>query len=144
MTGLKEAEANVNRAILAAGRATRAELIEFGLAVLGSAARNAPVEFGDLRASLTLEVNGEVWAQGTADGGMEILREGDPGEGPLTIRIGTAGIAYALVQHERLDFQHPRGGGPKYLENALNEHLPTLVAKIKARVEAELQGGGSA
>jgi hypothetical protein len=147
MTGLLETERAVNQAIQIAGRATAAELIEFALHVTGDAALNAPIEFGDLRAGITMEVNGEVWARGTPEGGVEVLKTGPIPEGPIMIRIGTAGFAYALVQHERLDYVHPRGGGPKYLENALNKHLPTLIGNIKAQVQAELQaefGGGSA
>lgn len=29
---------------------------------------------------------------------------------------------YAMVQHERLDFNHPRGGEAKFLENPFNEN----------------------
>lgn len=28
-------------------------------------------------------------------------------------------IVYAVIQHERLDFEHPREGGAKYLERAM-------------------------
>lgn len=31
---------------------------------------------------------------------------------------------YATVQHENLTFNHPRGGGPKYLENAMMQANP--------------------
>jgi hypothetical protein len=31
---------------------------------------------------------------------------------------------YAVVQHENLTFNHPRGGGPKYLENAMMQANP--------------------
>ena len=30
---------------------------------------------------------------------------------------------YSLVQHERLDFNHPRGGEAKFLENPFNENI---------------------
>lgn len=36
---------------------------------------------------------------------------------------------YAAVQHERTDFNHPRGGQAKYLESALTD--PGQVAMIK-------------
>jgi hypothetical protein len=143
MTGLLEAQERVNRVLRFIGKATRVQLIEFGLAVLGTAVRNAPVDKGDMRAAMTLEVNGRVWAEGQSDGGIRVLGSGDPGDGPTIIRIGTAGIVYALVQHEVLTFVHPKGGGPKFLENALNEHLPTLLSKISAFVNAELEGGAA-
>lgn len=34
----------------------------------------------------------------------------------VTMGYGGAAKAYAVVQHERLDFRHPRGGQAKYLE----------------------------
>jgi hypothetical protein len=34
----------------------------------------------------------------------------------VTLGYGGAASAYAVVQHERLDFNHPRGGQAKYLE----------------------------
>jgi len=33
---------------------------------------------------------------------------------------------YAVIQHERTDLQHPRGGGPKYLQKALEKHAANL------------------
>jgi len=33
---------------------------------------------------------------------------------------------YAVIQHERTDLQHPRGGGPKYLQRALEKHVANL------------------
>lgn len=33
---------------------------------------------------------------------------------------------YALLQHENLDFNHPRGGRAKYLEIPLGEALPKI------------------
>lgn len=37
---------------------------------------------------------------------------------------------YSLVQHERLDFNHPRGGEAKYLENPFNENMQQYIEKI--------------
>ena len=37
---------------------------------------------------------------------------------------------YSLVQHERLDFNHPRGGEAKYLENPFNENAQQYIEKI--------------
>lgn len=37
---------------------------------------------------------------------------------------------YSLVQHERLDFNHPRGGEAKYLENPFNENAYQYIDKI--------------
>ncbi len=39
---------------------------------------------------------------------------------------------YAVAQHERLDFHHPKGGSAKYLESAMNTEA-SKVAEIVAR-----------
>ena len=37
---------------------------------------------------------------------------------------------YSMVQHERLDFNHPNGGEAKYLENPFNENIQRYKEKI--------------
>ena len=99
--------------------------------LLGRAMRDAPVDEGTLRASghAAVYANGKAVAR---RGFREV--KGQP-EAPemLTHRVveGGAGDAvvgevgfntpYALVQHERLDFNHPKGGKAKYLEDPLKE-----------------------
>jgi hypothetical protein len=141
MEGLAQAQAGLNRELRRIGGATRAEVVEFGLAVLGEAAYRAPVDTGDLRASLAMEVDGAVWASGTEEGAVDVHRSGDPGEGRAVIRIGTSGIPYAARQHEELGYNHPKGGEAKYLENPVNELAPRLIERIKARIQRE--GGGN-
>lgn len=51
--------------------------------------------------------------------------------GPLRYEVGF-NVPWAEVQHERLDYEHPQGGGPKYLEapsKALVATLPILVSE---------------
>lgn len=50
---------------------------------------------------------------------------------PRTIVIFEA--PYATVQHE-MDYKHPRGGKPKYLEDPLKRAIPTLEARIAGAV----------
>lgn len=50
-----------------------------------------------------------------------------------TIRFN---MIYAAVQHERTDFNHPRGGQAKYLESVLDEEQ----ARIKAIIDNHLRG----
>lgn len=49
---------------------------------------------------------------------------------------GQAAGAYAWIQHEALDFQHPGGGQAKYLEQPMNELGPVIFAKLQARIQA--------
>ncbi|HEY9409327.1 MAG TPA: hypothetical protein VIQ30_22660 [Pseudonocardia sp.] len=45
---------------------------------------------------------------------------------------------YAVVQHERLDFQHDAGREAKFLENALNSNRDVFLAIIAAQVRRVL------
>jgi len=38
----------------------------------------------------------------------------------VVLHYGSASVPYALVQHENLDYKHPRGGKAKFLEDPLN------------------------
>lgn len=82
----------------APGAVARA-LYQQGVAVLGDAIRRAPVETGVLRSS------GYV-APPQEEGGHAVVEVG-------------FGTAYAEVQHDREDFEHPQGGEAKYLEKAV-------------------------
>lgn len=41
---------------------------------------------------------------------------------------------YSLIQHERLDFNHPRGGEAKYLENPFNENAQRYTEYIGEQI----------
>lgn len=51
----------------------------------------------------------------------------------MTVVVGFEGGAeeYMWVQHEELDFEHPRGGEAKFLENPWNERKGGYAAAIK-------------
>jgi hypothetical protein len=68
------------------------------------AAQRAPIDQGALRASGVVKMHNDK-ARITA-----------------VIEFDTS---YAVVQHENLTFNHPHGGGPKYLENAMMAANPT-------------------
>jgi len=100
--------------------------------LLGRAMRDAPVDEGTLRAS----GHATVYANGKAVARRGFREVEDQPEAPemVTHRVveGGAGDAvvgevgfntpYALAQHERLDFNHPKGGKAKYLEDNLKDH----------------------
>lgn len=86
--------------------------------VLGRAQRLAPIAEGTLRGS------GERVTHRT-DSGAEI--------------VITFSTVYAARQHEELDWQHPRGGQAKYLEEPFKSEMPRLeplVAAAAARAVA--------
>lgn len=82
-------------------------------AMMTSAKRRVPVKTGVLKSS------GYV--------GMPVVN-GTSATCPLG--FGGPASAYALVQHERLDFKHPNGGEAKYLENAIVEYSGEKGASI--------------
>lgn len=83
-----------------------------GERVVSTGAQNAPILLGDLRRSGTI-----------ADAPQEQAVYVGMGSGPSQ--------PYAVVQHENTTLSHPRGGGAKYLERALDtegRHLEQDVA----------------
>ena len=45
-------------------------------------------------------------------------------------KVETDPSEYALIQHEDLTFNHPQGGGPKYLEIPFLEAVPTVLPRV--------------
>ena len=99
--------------------------------LLGRSMRDAPVDEGTLRASGSAEVYAN--SRAVARRGFREVA-GQPGSPEMVSRsvqegglgdavVGEVGFntPYALVQHERLDFNHPKGGKAKYLEDNLTQ-----------------------
>lgn len=80
------------------------------------AVRRAPVDTGNLRGS----------------GSSRVERRG------LTI-TGIVGFAaeYAVEQHERLDYNHPRGGEAKFLERPYLENKQRYIDYVQAALASE-------
>ena len=51
------------------------------------------------------------------------------------ITYGGPSAPYALVQHERLDYEHPKGGQAKYLEEPFIEEVNAWPARFSARIK---------
>ena len=161
LEGLDDAIAKLNAKLGEIDGLTAEEVRTVGLAVLGQAVRNAPVDTGDLRRSGTLAwgedvtltaatVNkggkdvpvygvsgaGELIARGINagdQGGVEIVDGGDIPEGTKPIVTIGFGVPYAAVQHERDDFDHPKGGRSKFLQQAVQDMSDMLPEAIRKR-----------
>jgi hypothetical protein len=102
---------------IARGAATRALQI-CAADLQGKSSRQAPVDTGDLRANCTVGP----------------LKQ-DGGEVYVTVGYD---LPYAIVQHERLDFNHPKGGNAKYLEKPYNENCKKYEMHIKTTIKDAL------
>lgn len=116
----------MDKALKVALRAAREEMILSMFDLLGRAMRDAPVEFGDLRGSGLILFGDAQMAHTEADGeSVQLVRDK-----PVDISAFSfsnylkeiSGIVvfdreYATPQHENMEFEHPKGGKAKYLED---------------------------
>ena len=68
-----------------------------------------------------------------AGGDTEIVDGGDIPEGAKPIVTIGFGVPYAAAQHERDDFDHPKGGRSKYLQAAVQDAADRLPEAIRKR-----------
>lgn len=110
LRGTAEVRAEIRRVAMyyPAGLATA--IYKLGVAIMGDALPRTPVEFGVLRSS------GYVGAP-----------QGQGAHAQVEVGFGTQ---YAIPQHERMDYKHPRGGGPKYLERAIESVGPRALPML--------------
>ena len=158
LEGLDDKIAKLNTKLGEIQGLTAEEVRTVGLAVLGQAVRDAPVDTGDLRRSgslswgedvaLTATVatkggkeipvyevsgSGQLIARGTGEGGTEVVDGGDIPEGTKPVVTIGFGVPYAAVQHERDDFDHPKGGRSKFLQQAAQDMSDMLPEAIRKR-----------
>lgn len=55
--------------------------------------------------------------------------------------VGYWGLDYAVVQHERLDYEHPNGGQAKFLEGPFVENRERYVAQVADALRRALSAG---
>lgn len=87
----------------------------------GKSAMQAPIDTGDLRANCFVS---PVQVENTE----------------IYVEVGYD-LPYAMVQHERLDFNHPKGGKAKYLADPYNENKAKYEKLIDHQVRKALKRG---
>ena len=111
-------------------------------AILTEAIDEAPVDTGTLRRSGTVTVGklpdlAQVYE--AAESGTE-MKDAFPGpvgkENAVYISFNTP---YALRQHEELDYEHPRGGKAKYLEDPFNRNKKKVLQYAEKQIRKALQ-----
>lgn len=77
-----------------------------------------------------------------ADGKVPIRDHHLQESGTVTVAGTEAAVSYntpyAVIQHERLDFHHPKGGEAKYLEKALREGSTEAQDIIAGQIRSSL------
>ena len=89
--------------------------------------QRAPVDTGDLRGSVLVELDDEEYAKGGENGGVNVV-----GTLPEKATKGSVSYntSYAATQHEQINYDHPRGGQAKYLESVLIEKQDRILKII--------------
>ena len=118
-------------------------------AILTEAINAAPVDTGTLRRSGTVTVGnlpknpGQIYqdARPVEEGGQEkehkdAFPEPIGKEKAVYISFNTP---YARRQHEELDYEHPRGGKAKYLEDPFNRNKKKVLQYAEKQVKKALE-----
>jgi hypothetical protein len=143
MAGIHKLLGNLNpasgavwtRAIEAASRA----MVENSEDLLGRAQRDAPVDEGTLRASGSAEITADgrlvamIGFKRTGEGtdALEQITKTGAGGGYVIEGRISFNTVYALAQHERLDYAHPKGGKAKYLEDNLTNQTTAYLKNME-------------
>ena len=122
ITGDREIRQRINELGKRYPKAMAAAVYKLGVAIMGNALPRVPVEFGALRAS-----------------GYVAPPEGEGAEADVELGFGTV---YAVPQHERTDYKHPRGGEAKYLEKAVDQLAPNALQMLSQWAEELAKSGG--
>jgi len=134
--GLAEVEAKLNKEIENIKGDTTEGIQDVALDLLRRSVKLAPVDTGDLRGSGSVDFGNRTIAEGTEDGGIqEKSRIQQPIDNPMAT-IGF-GVPYAARQHEELEYDHPRGGQAKYLEQPMKEQSDNYVKHIRDKAHVD-------
>jgi len=136
LTGLKNVERNLNEAIEEIKGDVSEGVQDVGLDLLSESVKLAPVMTGTLRGSGYVEFNNQQIAEGTEMG--TIIKN------PLIIEaidnpsaeIGF-GEEYAVKQHEEVEYNHPKGGQAKYLEEPMKNNTMKYVDLIRKKAKVD-------
>ncbi len=111
-------------------------------AILTEAIDETPIDTGTLRRSGTVTVGAlpdgvQVYEAAASGSSMKDAFSGLEGkEKAVYISFNTP---YARRQHEELDYNHPRGGKAKYLEDPFNRLKKKVVKMAELRIKKALQ-----
>lgn len=114
--GLSELNAKFSELARIAPQTAKREIADIALDLAGKASDAAPVDLGDLRGDLA-----------------NPRKEGD-----MEWKVGSD-LVYCAVQHEHTEFNHPKGGGAKFIERPFNENVDSYINAIGEAIMRELE-----
>lgn len=137
LKGLKDVVENIQQAVDKIEHGSVVGLADALLFVAEESQQRAPIDTGDLRGSVEVKIDNEIYATGESGGGVTVN-----GTLPETAVCGEVSYntKYAANQHEHTEYDHPRGGQAKYLESVLVEHKQRILQLIANGVVSALKG----
>ena len=140
LKGLDTVIGNIQAAVNKLDRGSAVGLADALLFVAGESQQRAPVDAGDLRGSVEVTLDDEVYAQGVK--GTNSTDVYIVGELPESASKGSVSYntPYAAVQHEQIAYDHPKGGQAKYLESVVVENKDRILNLIAGGIVDELEG----
>ncbi len=127
LKGLKDAVQNIQDAVDKMEHKSVQGLAKALMFVGAESQNKAPVDTGDLRGSLEIDIDDTMIAKGISGGGIDEISDV-----PENGRVGTISYntPYAANQHEHTEYDHPLGGQAKYLESVMINEKDRIVAII--------------
>lgn len=130
--------------------AAKKEMVNIVFDLLGEGMRRAPVDEGILRGSGIAKVNDEQVAhtEKSGQGQAQLVKDFKAGDISLQKLINELmgevvfNTRYATKQHEELEYNHPKGGEAKYVENPLKEKSPQYIEGLAEAIERALDKEG--
>ncbi len=114
--GLNELNAKLSELAKVAPDTAKRELTDIALDLAGKCSESAPVDLGDLRGDIA-----------------NPRKEGD-----MDWKVGSD-LVYCAVQHEHTEFNHPRGGGAKFLEKPFRANVNKYIDAIGEAIVRNLK-----
>lgn len=149
---IEEVKNNLDSAGEIIYNAARAEVINIVFDLLGEGMRRGPVREGTLRGSGIAKLNDKQTAHTQATATQaRIIKDFKAGEISLQRMVNELigevafNVPYATIQHERVEYEHPRGGEAKYLEKPLKEKANIYTKGLAQAIDRALtkEGGFS-
>lgn len=124
---IENLQEEIDKMIVQSVEGLRAALIY----VADESQKRAPVEFGDLRGSVLVEMDNTVIAKGNEDGGLTVTGDVPENSTKGSVSYNTP---YAANQHEHTEYDH-KNGQAKYLESVLTGEKDRILQLIAGEWE---------